>query len=363
MKSLRLCAAASFLLFSPGCSEEVGNSGPTGGPPPGDPTAFKVDVPATGRAFVRVATPEVVTPADDGMSSSDWDIAFSGYDVFTNSGLSGPAEGGAFPIDRADYEAGEIPGIPFLIADDAGGAFVDWYAYDPAEHVIYSRFHVFGVESGGRYWKVQLYSFYGDVQGAPVAGLYSLQYAEVTADGPGAATEVLDLDATAGGSEAPDTEPSACLDLVSGERLMLLPSEAAASTDWHLCFRRALVSVNGELGGPGDVRAADLHASESDAEDLGDVMLRTKASEAARFEGVGYAELTDPKVTYRGDRIISAFSDRWVVPGSSPAAPSDTAWLIQGADGVSRFIAIFDAFEGPTEASPGRVVMHIKQVE
>lgn len=360
MKTLRLCVPA-LLLLSSGCSEDVGST--TGGPPPGDPTAFIVEVSATGRTFVRLATPEVVTLPDDGMSSTDWDIAFSGFDVFTNSGLSGSAEGGAFPIDRLDYEAGEIPDIPFLIEDESGGAFVDWYAYDPGEHVIYSRFHVFGVEAGGRYWKVQLHSFYGDVQGAPVSGLYSLQYSEVTADGPGPITEVLDLDATAGGSDAPDTAPSACLDLETKTKLMLTPPDAATNTDWDLCFRRAAVNVNGELGGPGITRAADLHLLETESEELEQVMARTKASEAARFEGVGYAELTDPKVTYRGDRIVSAFSDRWVVAGSSPPAPADIAWLVQGADGLSRYIALFDRFEEPTATTPGRVVMHIKKVE
>lgn len=354
-------AAASLVLAS-GCTEAVGG-GQTTGDPIGDPTALTVDVPATGRAFVRLETPEVVTPPDDGTTSTDWDLAFSGLDAFTNSGLSGPGDGGAFPVDMEDYQAGKIPGIPFLIEDEAGGAFIDWYAYDPSEHVIYSRFHVFGVESAGRRWKVQLQGFYGDVQGAPVAALYALQYAEVTASGAGPTTAVVDLDATAGGSDAPDTAPSACLDLSTGATLMLLPPEAAASTDWHLCFRRAAVSVNGELGGPGDVRAADLHAAETEDEDLEQVKARTKASEAARFDAVGHAELTDPAVPYRGDRIVSALSDKWVLPGSSPPAPASIAWLVQAAGGVGRYVVVFDAFEGATAETVSRVTLHVKKVE
>src|SRR6185436_9309533 len=134
---------------------------------------------------------------------------------------------------------------------------------------------------------------------------------EVTAAGPGPATQLAAVDATAGGSGAPETEPSACLNLDTGVQLPLTPAEAAASTDWHLCFRRALVSVNGELGGPGDVRAADLDASETEAETLEEVMARTQASEAARFDGVDHAKLTDPAVPYRGDHIVTAFSDKW----------------------------------------------------
>lgn len=353
---------AALLAATAGCSEATGN-GETSGGNPGDGTPLTFDVPATGRAFVRLSTPEVVTPPDDGMSSTDWDLAFSAYDVFTNSGLSGPGDGGAFPLDYGDFESGEIPGIPFLIEDDSGGAFVDWYKYDSSEHVIYSRFHVYGVQSAGRTWKVQLFTFYGDVQGAPVAGLYSLQYAEVTAAGPGPATQLMDVDATAGGSMVPETAPSACLNLDSGEVLPLTPAEAAANTDWHLCFRRPLVSVNGELGGPGDVRAADLNASETEDETLEQVVARTPASEAARFDGVGNAELTDPAVPYRGDHIVTAFSDKWADVAASPPAPAQIAWLIQSPDGVTRYVAVFDKFEGATGETPGRVTMRIKKVE
>lgn len=358
-----LAFASAWLLLSSACSEATGKPDP-GAAPGGEGAELSVDVPATGRAFVKLSTPEVVTPPDDGASSTDWDLALSGYEVFTNSGLSGPGDGGAFPLDLSDYESGEVPAIPFLIEDDAGGAFADWYAYDPSEHVIYSRYHVYGVESAGRRWKVQLYSFYGDVQGAPVSALYQLQYAEVTGAGAGPATQLVDVDAIAGGNEAPDTEPSTCLDLDTGARLPLTPPEAAASTEWHLCFRRAVVSVNGELGGPGDVRAVDVHLAESRSESIEQVKARTPATEAARFDAVGDAELSDPALSYRGDHIVTAFEGRWLDPGASPAAPAaKIAWLVQGADGGTRYLARIDRFEGATEATPGRVVMHVKKVE
>lgn len=353
---------AAPLLLSTACTEATGD-GTGGGTQAGDPNELLVDVPADGKALVRLATPEVVALPDDGASSTDWDLALSGYDVFTNSGSSGPGEAGGFPLDVTSYETGEVPGIPFLIQDEPGGAFVKWYAYDPAEHVIYSRFHVFGVKEGDRYWKIQVFGFYGEVDGAPVPGLYSLQYAEVTEGGAGATVELTDVDATAGGNEAPPTAPSACLDLSSGAILMLLPDEAAASTEWDLCFRRAAISVNGELGGPGAVAAADLQAEATASEQLQTVKTLTPESEAQRFDSVGWAELTDAAVPYRGDRILSAFSDKWVVVGSDPPVPAELSWLIQSADGLHRFVAVFDRFEGPTAETPGRVAMKIKQVE
>jgi hypothetical protein len=361
--------AAALLLLTPAC----GGGGTSSGDPgtsSGDPgttqdgALLEVDVPATGRVFLRLATPEIALPEGDGAASTDWDLALSGYDVFTNSGLSGPGDGGALPIGLEDYRAGELPSTPFLLTDDSGGAFSRWYAYDGEEHVAFSRYHVHAIEHEGRYWKLQIVSFYGEVDGAPVTALYQLRYAEVLPDGPGPTVDIQDLDATAGGIDAPETEPSACLDLAGNRQLMLTPEEARASTDWNVCFRRSLVSVNGELGGPGTTRAADLQADASDSEELAEVKARTAASEQARFDAADHAALSDPAVPYRGDHIATAFTGRWIEPGATPPAPAkDAAWLVQGADGVSRFVIVIERFEGATEASPGRVRMRVKQVE
>ncbi|WP_437683576.1 HmuY family protein [Sorangium sp. So ce131] len=362
----RWAVATALLLLAAGCSEEVGPGTSSGGAPTDDGARLVVDVPASGRVFLRLAAPEVVVPAGDGAESTDWDLAFSGYDVLTNSGLSGPGEGGALPVSLEDYETGELPGTPYLIEDDAGGAFTRWYAYDSAEHVIYSRFHVHAIEHEGRYWKLQIITFYGEVQGTPVRALYRLRYAEVLPEGPGPTVDIEALDATAGGIETDDTAPSACLDLAGGQELMLTPEEARASTAWHVCFRRSLITVNGELGGPGKTRGADLQDAETADEDkdLAAVMQRTAESEAARFEAIGYDTVADPAIPYRGDHIATAFTGRWLEPGSTPPAPAkDVAWLIQGADGQSRFVLLVDGFEGATASSPGRVSLRVKQVE
>ncbi|MGK3983882.1 HmuY family protein [Sorangium sp. So ce136] len=361
----RWSIAAALLLLTPGCSDDAGKESSSGGEPTTeDGTLLEVDVPASGRVFLRLATPEIVTPADEGAASTDWDLALSGYDVLTNSGLSGPGDGGALPIGLEDYRAGELPSTPFLLKDEAGGAFTQWYAYDGEQHVAFSRYHVHALEHEGRYWKLQILSFYGELEGAPVTGLYQLRVAEVLPDGPGETVDIENLDATAGGLDADESAPSACLDLAGNRQLMLTPAEARESTEWHVCFRRSLVSVNGELGGPGTTRGADLQEAETGAESLADVKERTAESEAARFAAADHAALTDPAVLYRGDHVTTAFTGRWIEPGSSPPAPAkDSAWLIQSADGQSRFVAVIERFEGATDASPGRVVMRVKQVE
>ncbi|WP_437603967.1 HmuY family protein [Sorangium sp. So ce590] len=349
--------AIALLLLAPAC-------GSGGEQTAGDGTLLEIEVPASGRVFLQLATPEVVVPAGDAAASTDWDLAFSGYDVLTNSGLSGPGDGGALPISLEDYRAGQLPSTPFLLQDEAGGAFTRWYAYDGETHVAFSRYHIQAVEHEGRHWKLQILSFYGEVDGAPVTGLYQLRYAEVLPDGSGPTVDIEDLDATAGGIEGVDSAPSACLDLAGNQQLMLTPEEARASTAWHVCFRRSLVSVNGELGGPGTARAADLQEQEASSEALAEVKERTAESEEARFNAADHAALTDPAVAYRGDHIATAFTGRWLAPGSSPPAPAkDAAWLVQSADGQSRFVAVIERFEGATDVSPGRVIMRVKQVE
>ncbi|KYF70709.1 hypothetical protein BE11_00750 [Sorangium cellulosum] len=355
---------AALLLLTPACSDDVGDGGSSGGAPTEDGALLEVEVPASGRVFLRLATPEIVAPADDGAASTDWDLALSGYDVFTNSGLSGPGDGGALPLSLDDTRAGQLPSTPFLLTDEAGGAFTRWYAYDGESHVAFSRYHIHAIEHEGRTWKLQILSFYGEVDGAPVTALYQLRVAEVLPDGAGETVDIKDLDATAGGIDALESAPSACLDLAGNRRLMLTPAEARESTAWHVCFRRSLVSVNGELGGPGAARGADLQERETRSEALADVKERTAASEEARFDAADHQALTDPAVRYRGDHVATAFTGRWLEPGSSPPAPArDTAWLVQSADGQSRFVAVFERFEGATDASPGRVIMRVKQVE
>ena len=101
--------AAALLLLTPACSDDVGEPGSTGGAQtPEDGALLEVDVPASGRVFLRLATPEIVVPADDGAASTDWDLALSGYDVFTNSGLSGPG-GCTIGACRARLLAGVLP--------------------------------------------------------------------------------------------------------------------------------------------------------------------------------------------------------------------------------------------------------------
>lgn len=366
MKRALYCTFA-FLLPIAACSEEVGSEGPgggsgSGGGAPGE--VLSVPVPATGRVLVELDPPAVAALSGDDAASTDWDLAFEGLDIFTNGGASGPGAGSAFgPLDREELLGDTVPEVPFMQQDAAGGAFLDWYDYDGTTHALWSRQHVYGVRDGAKLWKVQILGYYGEVAGAPVSALYQIRYAEVSASGVGPTVTAADIDATAGGLSGTDGAPGACLDLASGDLLSLTVDEAAQSSDWHLCFRRDRITVNGELGGPRGVTAVDLDAAGTAKETLEQVMARTAESTEPRFDAVTLATLADPGLDYRGDHVVSVFSDQWIVPGSSPLAPVNAAWLVVAADGRAHHLIGFEGFEDPGASAPGVVRLRIKNVK
>lgn len=368
-----LVALAAVTALAAACSEDVGpgaKSSPTtkpgsdAGEEPGDVfnagEELSIPVPSTGRVYAKLASPPaLVTPAGP-KTDKGWDLAFEGLDVFTNSGPSGSGASLAFgPLDPIVFVEDVAPEVPFLTGDKSGGAFIRWYFYEGApNHALYSRFHVFGVKDGDKLYKVQVLSYYGKRDGAAVAALYKIRYAEVGQP----AKEAVDLDGTAGGTTSGDpSAPGECIDLGTGARTMLTPDAARASSAWHLCFRRQDISVNGEEGGPRGVGAIDFDADATATETLPDIVERTPESELARFDAIDAASFAGQ--TLRGDRVVSAFSGLWTERGANPAAPRSFAWLVVGADGKKRYLVGFARFDGATATSPGTIVMRVKAVK
>ncbi|MFO7178771.1 MAG: HmuY family protein [Pseudomonadota bacterium] len=340
------------------------NSGPGGGSGSGgEGNELRIRVSASATTLVRLATPEVIDVDGTPDESLEWDLAFQGWDVFTNGGVSGPGSGAAFgPLPTFYLLFPDEPlDVPFLIADRTGGAFVGWYAYGGGAHSVYSRHHVYGIETGDRRYKLQILGYYGDVEGVPVSALYRIRYAEVTEDGVGPTELVENLDATANGAPTDPDEPSGCLALASGKTLALTPDEMRSSTAWDLCFRRDAVSVNGELGGPGDVSAVDLDAAETEDETLDEVRERTAESELPRFEAVDHAALTARHLEYRGDRVTSAFTNKWF-DRSTREPRLDVAWYVVGADGRSKYFVAFTGVEDAKGDAPGTIVLRVVPV-
>jgi hypothetical protein len=352
----RAPAACALLLAACGSDPaRKQRAEPSDDPTPSD--ALNVEVGATRATYVDLGVPAVVEIADP-KSSLAWDLAFIGYDVLTNGGLSGPGSGWAFgPLPVSFFAFPDEPvEVPFRILDGAGGTFLGWYAYDGTTHTVYSRYHVYGLRSEDKLYKLQLLGYYGDVEGAPVSALYRLRYAEVTPDGVGETVEVVDVNGTLDGETAGPDVPGGCLTLATGETALLSPNEAAESLAWDVCFRREAISVNGEIGGPGDVLGVDLHALEAETETLAKIKTRTAASELTRFDAVDYEALTAPDLEYRGDFVTSAFTNKWVDRSLDPPAPKPSlAFLVTGADGTSHYLIAFNGFDGADAAAPGSV--------
>ena len=310
-------------------------------------------VPVAGRVHVDLEKGAVVS------GEEPWDLAAEGYQLFTSSGPSGPGQGSAFGPFTAEEFAENVQ-VPLTFPDRSGGAFLDWYAYEGAPaHVLWSRYHVHVVRDGARLWKVQILGYYGEIDGAPVAAVYRLRYAELTASGAGPTVEVAGVDATAGGAAVPPSAPSTCLDLATGNRLALTPEQALGSQDWHLCFRRQNVSVNGGQSGPRGVEAADLQASEILRETLPVVKARTPASEAARWEEATHAQAL--RASFAADGVVSAFGGAWVDRSATPPVPTPTSWVVLGSDGVRRYRLRVDGFEGASASGPGVLLLRVRK--
>ena len=324
---------------------------------------LRVPVSADETTYVSLATPEVIELDGDPSESNDWDLSFRGWDLFTNGGVSGGGSGWSFGPNAYYYLLfpEDTIDVPFPIPDRASGAFLRWYAYG-ADHGLYSRFHVYGVRSGERLYKLQILGYRGEVSGTVVSALYRVRYAEVTSDGSSAIVDIANIDATANGNGLDADEPSTCLALASEEQFQLTPAEAAESEEWDLCFRRDVVTVNGGAGGPRGVEAVDLDAASTDSEQVDDVMGLTATSQLARLEDTSYEALTAPGLDYRGDAIVSAFSGRWFIEGDPRTPDIDKSWLVVGPDGESRYFLAFSRLEGANTDSPGTVVLRVQAV-
>lgn len=357
--ALALCAALTIL---PACEETGGRPDATDAGTDPDAavdfssgTQLQVDVVRDQKTYVNLGSASVV-----GGDGTGWDLAFVGYDVFTNSGPSGPGGAAAFgPLPAPSFLLDEAPVVPFMSPDKTGGAFLGWYFYDGSTHYLWSRLHTFGVKDGDRLWKVQVLTYYGERNGGPVSALYNLRYAELNEAGAGP-TRSIQLDGTAGGAAAPPGAAGGCLDLDTGTVTQLTPTEAVASSAWHLCARRDTISVNGGVSGPRGVTSADLEGDKIAVETLADVKARTAESQAAAFDGATRASFAP--LTFLPDGIVSAFRDLWVDRTAAPPARGTGAWLVQSASSAQQYLVAFPEFQGATAETPTKITVSIKKV-
>ncbi len=359
---LALCGALGCKSSSIGDGPDTGAAGSDGGGVlPG--AGIELTVGPDTRTFVELGTPMVVDVDGTGADSIAWDIALSGHDVFTNGGISGPGNSSAFgPLSAPTYLTDTAPEVPLMLKDRAGGALLDWYDYGGATHQLFSRYHVYGLRDGPRLFKLQVLSYYGEEQGAPVPALLHVRYAEVTETGIGEVHDVAQIDATAGGSKDDDKQPSGCLNLDTEEISALTPAEAVKSETWQVCFRRESISVNGGLSGPRGMEAVDLEGADTTAETEAQIQKRTAATEQKLFDGIDFAALSDASLAYRPDGVVTAFGQRWLEPGTDPLELSNSVWLVIGADSSSKYLLRFSGLTGDPASEQATLSLEAKSV-
>lgn len=118
-----------------------------------------VDV-AGGRVYFDLLTHAVSTAAN-------WDLAFEGFDIRVNGGVSGTGQGGVVAATAAFgaiTSASEPPAAAFR-TDSYGGVFKarPWYKYNltGTDHQIWPNFNVYLLKRGSALYKVQFTSYYG----------------------------------------------------------------------------------------------------------------------------------------------------------------------------------------------------------
>ena len=149
-------------------------------------SATQVAIPVgSNTVYFSFATGTAVTPANP-KTSTAWDLMFSNFNVGQNSGPNGPAGvAAAFyvyayladPTDLnlvSDVYAGQ-PAAP-MFPDAASSIFDAWYNYDSNTHVLTSKNFVYLVKAGGHLYKVQIYSYYANVNGVAASANYILYW-------------------------------------------------------------------------------------------------------------------------------------------------------------------------------------------
>lgn len=141
----------------------------------GETRTVEIDVPATGRVHFDLLRGAV-------SDASDWDLAFEGYAIRVNGGVSGSGQAGAVALSQPFGEVADASSLtPSLYRGDAFGGVFDakrWYRYNltGADHQVWPTFEVYLLRRGSQVWKVQLIGYYGPA-GEPRQ--ISIRYARV----------------------------------------------------------------------------------------------------------------------------------------------------------------------------------------
>jgi len=124
----------------------------------GDVETYTIQVPASGRVTFDFET--------GSEAAADWDIAFEGYQIRVNGGVSGSGSAAAVSVTDPFASLDDASGVPSTAyrADEFGGVFNAhrWYRYNLTgnDHQIWPTFDVYLIRKGDAVYKLQLISYY-----------------------------------------------------------------------------------------------------------------------------------------------------------------------------------------------------------
>jgi hypothetical protein len=151
----------------------------------GAPDTASLNV-GSGTGYFDFSSGQEVSPVNPS-SSTEWDIAFTAYEIHLNSNLFGPGLVTAYPIyqelgDPTDFDiVTEAPTqSQGYFWDELGSVLTDWYIYTgPPNHQLLSKDHIYLIKAGDSVYKLQIYSYYKSEGGAPVSAWYTFKWLEL----------------------------------------------------------------------------------------------------------------------------------------------------------------------------------------
>tara|TARA_Y100001968_G_scaffold321653_1_gene356437 strand:- start:414 stop:1484 length:1071 start_codon:yes stop_codon:yes gene_type:complete len=260
-------------------------------------TLLEVDL-SDGEAWLSLREARVLEPNE--VDDTNWDLHIDGWNLFLNGGASGNGSGAGIPFRDLDPDLQfdqvnrEQDILYFLFQDDYGSVLSNWWAYGlRGGHTVYSRFHRYWLHDQGRWWKLQVLSYYQLVSGAPEAAQISFRWQESNPSGPGELRELV-VDASAGGVSAAPDDPLnefRYVDLERGEVTRLSDDAAATSMDWHIGFRRFYIRLNGGTSGPRGIASYDHDAAGEETPEA--LLAMSPENSLEGFEQLNWADRPD----------------------------------------------------------------------
>ncbi len=129
----------------------------------------------------------------DAATSMEWDLYFDGlYEIFLNSGPTGPGEAAAFPMhgELTDptslSECTAHPPAPMfqdyiasVFNGDINDPAANWYDYNGQTHTLTSKSHVYLIKTADALYKMRIESYYKNIGGVPTSGYYTVIWNEL----------------------------------------------------------------------------------------------------------------------------------------------------------------------------------------